>query len=253
MIVFVTFGVLALITAICVVRIKPLWKTLTSDLPQSTYRYEIILHLTDTLLFPVFLLSFLMVFVPFYRYKYVRFEFLTWASDSQEYRGFLVMFIYQIYLEIVDLCYAILLVFCSIFIWRFIPFINSSKLSENWHENTKELYFECIADIPCIILTVLIFGTVYRVPMFFRRKRLHDNGSYLKLLLGVSSEIFKDMFVLPYVLVKLVTPWRLIPAMIQVWKTNNPKEQRKILKQDGLRPLEDYITILLTIILLLSI
>jgi len=152
---------------------------------------------------------------------------------------------------LIDLYHTVILLVCLPFIWRSLPGV-ARVLKSTWKRN--EIQYLCstvLKDLVAVLLGVLIVVTLYRIPLLFRRKKKQVHIVYA--VKDVFSELLLDSLVIPFLLVKLVCPWRLVPAVLRISKTSSPKLQRKIIKKDGLRPFEDYLTVLLSLVLLLSV
>ncbi|CAG9315647.1 unnamed protein product [Blepharisma stoltei] len=247
------FIVIAMIVFCGIVRARALYKTLRASMSEGSRAFEIIMHFVDTVIFIPGFVGFLLVLIPFYRFKHLEFNFDKISNNSDDYHTFLVNIIIQIAIEIADFLHILLLALCVVFFYRFIPFIKDFKFNILWHIEVEDLFIRCIADVPATIFGLFILITLYRIPLTLRRKKFNKGHHWLKLTSEIIKEILKDFLVMPFFIAKLICPWRLIPTIMQIWKTSNPKDQRKIMKEGGFRPIEDYVTIILAVILFLSV
>lgn len=206
----------------------------------------------DTLSFPFRLVVYLYILVAVYRLKNINVPLASAFSSSEGYSKFNNECSEEAIWQLLDTFFLIIFIISLPFLHNSIPALLKLKSTNDWHKLAFETLINSLLDIPTFFLLLFITLTVVRVPLFFRRMNLYPFDHKIKLCLDISSEIFKDFLVIPFLIVNILTPWRYYYILPKLFYAMSPKIQRKILKADGLRPLEDYITIILCVILILS-
>jgi hypothetical protein len=239
-----------------VVRLYSFYIGLYDSKGKIKHQKELAKHLLitfwDTLTFPYYFLVLVLLLVPYYRFRLIKTSIKQSLASSEVYKSFQSELLFQIKLEILDLLWLSVLVICMVFPYRTMPRLLSFNRS-NWHTETYELLKDNLKDIPTLFLLLIITVTLIRIPLMIRRKNLYGKKHLFYLCRNIVGEVLKDLLLLPYLLVNLLTPWRLYVLYPSLVRSPNPKEQRKVLKSEGLRPIEDYATIVLSIILVCSV
>lgn len=206
----------------------------------------------DTLSFPFRLIIYFFILIGIYRLKNIKVSLASALSSSRGYRNFNNSCEVEAFQQLIDTFFLIVFGLSMPFLHNSIPALMKLKTTNNWHDLACDTLITSLLDIPTFILLLFITVTVVRIPLFFRRMNIYSFVHKIHLCLDISTEILKDFLVIPFLIVNILTPWRYYYILPRLYRAVNPKEQRKILKADGLRPLEDYITIILCLILILS-
>ena len=206
----------------------------------------------DTLSFPFRLVVYLFLVVAVYRLRNVNGTLASALGSSEGYSKFNNECGAEAIMQLLDTFFLVIFIISLPFLHNSIPALMKLKHTSNWHKLAYETLVNSLLDIPAFFLLLFITVTVIRIPLFFRRLNMYPFDHKLKLCLNISSEILKDLLIIPFLIVNILAPWRSYYILPKLFRASNPKEQRKILKADGLRPLEDYITIILSLILILS-
>lgn len=249
------FIVLALVNVVCVVRAYALVCDLYENgklKPKKVIGAVIINTFIDTITFPARFLLYVFLLIGMYRLKNIKASLFNAINSSVGCRALYLECKYQALMQVKDCFYGFLLLLALPFVHRSIPALIKIFKVDDWHSLAKNTLFSALIDIPTLVFLIIIFGSVVRVPLFFKRWNLYPNH-LIYLCLNVMREIIKDLFVCPYLIFNLLAPWRLYYLAPKLYKAMGPKEQRKILKADGILPIFDYLTIILTTILILSI
>ena len=212
----------------------------------------IIKTFVDTLTFPIRLALYVFLLIGIYRLKNITATLHQAISSSI---GCEVLFLQckrEALMQVKDFYYGFLMFLSLPFVHRSIPALLKIGQVEDWHSLAKNTFFSALFDIPTVFFLIFIFASVVRVPLLFKRRNFYE-GHLMFLCLNVMREIMKDLFVLPHLLFNILAPWRFYYLAPRLYKAVGPKEQRKILKDNGILPISDYLTIILTSILILSL
>lgn len=139
--------------------------------------------------------------------------------------------------------------------WRGIPLLLKLIRSDITKIDIVEYFCAGLLDIPSIIISAIVFITLYRIPLYFRIRRANREREHLLhvVSLKIMIELLLDLTVVPMICVKLMVPWRLFFSLKKAIAVKDPKLQRSFMNSGGLRNLEDLFTIVLLCMLILSI
>ena len=249
--------VIAIFNLACMIRAYAFYNGLFDDKGKLKNLTEIgiciIKNFKDTVISPIILIMYLFLLIPYYRIKLLDVGFFGSCKSTENFEIFKRDIYVQASFQLIDLIVLIILIICLPFLHRSIKaLLLIQQKGSNWIEITCRLAIDILLDFPTFFMLNIILITVVRIPLMRRRRAIYQNVHIFYLCRNITGEIIKDSLVLPFVLVNLITPWRLYYLLPKLKNAPSPKEQRKIVKADGLRPIEDYATIFLTIILLLS-
>jgi hypothetical protein len=174
-------------------------------------------------------------------------------SSGESYHEFTKQCTVEAISQLVDTIYLFMLLLSLPAVHRFIPAVFKLRTSENWRKLCEKTLTASLLDIPTICLLLIIFVSIWRVPLFCRRYNQFRSEHLIRLCLDVFRELFKDLFVSPYLLFNLLAPWRLYYVLPRLYRAVSPKEQRRTLKSEGISPIFDYITLILIAVLVLSL
>ena len=155
-----------------------------------------------------------------------------------------------------QLLYTILFLIILIFMpWRGIPLLPKLLRCDISKTDISESLCSGLLDIPSLIISAIVFITLYRIPLYFRIRRANRERDHLFHVVNLKMliELLLDLTVLPMICVKLMVPWRLFFSLKKAIAVKDPKLQRSIMNSGGLRNLEDLFTIVLLCMLILSI
>jgi len=116
-----------------------------------------------------------------------------------------------------------------------------------------DLARSCLFDVLGSFLFLIILGTLYRIRLISKRRKSYKEHHFFYLMKAVYWEIYQDVLISPYILIMILTPWRLFYTFSFIFGISNLKKQRQHIKENGFRPIEDYLTLIFSIILFLSV
>lgn len=249
---------IALVNIACLVRayalINGLYKSDGKMISKKEIGALVIETLKDTVTFPHNFLMYLFIMIPYYRLKNLRIGFWPSLKTTENFAIFKNDVLAQAKLQISDMIYLTVLILCLPFLHRSVKALkNIGNSPKNWKTITSGLLKNIYLDIPTFFMLLAIALTIIRVPLMRRRRGFYKHQHLFYLCRDIMGELCKDSLVLPFIIVNLISPWRLYALYPLLKAAPSPKEQRKIIKLDGLRPLEDYLTILLSLILFFSV
>lgn len=253
------FVIVALINVLTIFRAYAFYKDLYDEkgiLKEKTELSKVILRtFVDLICLPHSSILYWFIVIAYYRQGNLKVSKWDAYSNSDKYRESTKECARESLLQLHDMMYCFLLILCLPFVHRSVKSINrllKPRIVVTWQEIITDLFRNCVLDIPSFFLLILIISTIVRIPLMRRRKSIYQSKHIFFLCLDITGEVLKDLLVIPFLLVHILTPWRFYALYPKLKKAVNPKEQRKIIKADGLRPIEDYATIIFSLILILS-
>lgn len=249
------FLALTAVNIICVVRAYAMINDMYENgkLKSKEEIVTVIIRTTiDTITFPLRLAVYLFLLIAVYRVKNIKATLYQALSSSI---GCKILFLQcknEASMQVEDFFYALLILLSLPFVHRSLPALLKIRQVDDWHFYAKRTFSYALFDIPTVFFLVFIFVSMVRVPLLFKRRNLYE-GHLIYLCFNVMKEVMKDFLVLPYLVFNILAPWRFYYLAPRLYRAVGPKDQRKILKENGILPVSDYLTIILTSILILSV
>ena len=256
-IVDIVLVLIALLDIICIVRayafISGLYTAEGKLIKKKEIGKLIVVSLLDTLTFPHNFLLWLFIAIPCYRLRNLHTGLFQALKASSDYYLFKFLVQAEAKKQLIDLIHLLILLICLPFIHRSLTALYRILLTPaHWKETTISLLENIVLDLPTALMLAVILITVVRMPLMRRRRNIFQSNHLYYLCCNITGELLRDLLILPFILVNVLSPWRLYVLYPKLRAAPSPKEQRKIIKTDGIRPLEDYATIILTVILVFS-